>query len=426
MATYYLDLFARKAASPRTANTAAQFFRGAGALSGDYPDGITSVEGVPATADVVVQLRAPGSPFDGTTVSFAASDVSGVWSAEAVRPGLKYAVVGRKATHRDVIQSEVTPLMPLEMAQLKPLVLPGTTDRLFTLRATGGVPPYTYEITSTPPYWMAVVGDQLQATDIPTTPSTGTVTLQVTDSASNTDSSTVAYSTHPIPLRIATSSATLVAADPSTALSGHVTAEFGAPPYTYSVLSGALPAGVTLDTSTGAFAGTLSATETTYNFTIAATDSDTVPSTVSRAFKVVVSSREKHRYWRINITAANAYAALSEMEMSATAGGPNLCVGGAAIASGIFAAGYEAAFAFNGSFTDPSWASATASSGWIGYDFGLPMPVAEVRIASRYTYSQSPNTFSIQYSDDGTSWTTTTSYSGQTSWPTAAFKTFAA
>lgn len=425
MATYYLGLFSRRTSSPRTAHTGASFFRGAGEFAGEYPDGITSVEGVPAAADVVVQLRAPGTPFDGLTVTAVSSNVAGVWAVDAVRPGLKYSVVGRKDTQRDVIHSEVVPLAPLKIAPLGTLVLPGSEDRSYTLRAYGGVPPYTYSITSTPPTWMAVSGDQLVVTAAPSTVSSGTATVMVTDSRSATSSMTVPYRTFVIPLRMATSSAANQSVSPSTAFSGFFTVKNGVPPYTYSVSAGALPSGVTLNTSTGEFSGTLSATETTYNFTITATDA--ASSTVSRAFRLVVSSLAKHRYWRINITSSNTYCSVTEIEMAATAAGANMCTGGGAIASGNYGAGHEEANAFNGVLGDPPWASANSSSGWIGYDFGTPMPVAEVRICARYgTYVQSPNTFAIQYSDDAASWTTTTSYSGQTSWPTAAFKTFAA
>jgi hypothetical protein len=58
---------------------------------------------------------------------------------------------------------------------------------------------------------------------------------------------------------------------------------------TYAVTSGALPGGVSLNTSTGAITGTESGAtaETTYNFTITATDAEA--QTASRAFSITVT-----------------------------------------------------------------------------------------------------------------------------------------
>lgn len=58
---------------------------------------------------------------------------------------------------------------------------------------------------------------------------------------------------------------------------------------TYAVTSGALPGGVSLNTSTGAITGTESGAtaETTYNFTITATDAES--QTASRAFSITVT-----------------------------------------------------------------------------------------------------------------------------------------
>ena len=58
---------------------------------------------------------------------------------------------------------------------------------------------------------------------------------------------------------------------------------------TYAVTSGALPNGVSLNTTTGAITGTESGAtaETTYNFTITATDAES--QTASRAFSITVT-----------------------------------------------------------------------------------------------------------------------------------------
>ena len=57
----------------------------------------------------------------------------------------------------------------------------------------------------------------------------------------------------------------------------------------YAIVSGALPGGGSLNTSTGAITGTESGatTSTTYNFTIRATDAQA--QTANRAFSITVS-----------------------------------------------------------------------------------------------------------------------------------------
>lgn len=84
-------------------------YGGAGYLAGEFPDGITSVEGVPTTAEVSVRLRAPGRAMDGTVLAVTVSNAAGEWNVSGLNPALRFDVVGRKADERDAIASDVTP-----------------------------------------------------------------------------------------------------------------------------------------------------------------------------------------------------------------------------------------------------------------------------------------------------------------------------
>ncbi|USQ15300.1 putative Ig domain-containing protein (plasmid) [Legionella lytica] len=71
------------------------------------------------------------------------------------------------------------------------------------------------------------------------------------------------------------------------AYSQTITASDGTPPYTYALVSGALPTGLTLNTSTGKITGTPT-TAGTFSFTIGATDANA--NTGSRTYSVAISS----------------------------------------------------------------------------------------------------------------------------------------
>ncbi len=96
-------------------------------------------------------------------------------------------------------------------------------------------------------------------------------TVRATDSAGNTG--TRAYDLHVHPGNVLTiNPATLAGPNQGTPYSQTVVATGGVAPYTYSVVSGALPTGLTLDPATGLISGTPSASGT-FNVTIGAVDS---------------------------------------------------------------------------------------------------------------------------------------------------------
>ncbi|WP_058051083.1 putative Ig domain-containing protein, partial [Janthinobacterium sp. Ant5-2-1] len=84
---------------------------------------------------------------------------------------------------------------------------------------------------------------------------------------------------------------TVPAATVGTAYSQNVTAANGTGPYTYAISAGALPAGVSLNTATGALSGTPTAGGV-FNFTVRATDSSTGsgPYSGARAYSLTVAA----------------------------------------------------------------------------------------------------------------------------------------
>lgn len=121
-----------------------------------------------------------------------------------------------------------------------------------------------------------------------------------------------------------------------------------------------------------------------------------------------------HEYWRI-YESANGVCKIREIEMALVAAGADQCTGGTATASSDN--GFDvAANAFDD--TSNSWESAGSTGPhWIEYQFTSAQTILEIRLVAGSTPSQMPSTFDIQYSDNGSDWTTTITYSGN-SWST--------
>ena len=164
----------------------------------------------------------------------------------------------------------------------------GTVGTAYTgsLVASNGTAPYTYSITvgSLPP-GLTLNPATGAITGTPTTSGPFSFTASVTDSTKNTAATTTSNCT--ITIQTSTQKApTLLAQCPSNAAqagvaySSSVVVTGGVPGYTFSVSSGSLPPGLTLNTTTGAITGTPT-TSGSYGFTIKVVDSigDTAYST---------------------------------------------------------------------------------------------------------------------------------------------------
>src|SRR5207249_4718900 len=138
-----------------------------------------------------------------------------------------------------------------------------------TLAATGGTPPYAWSVISgSLPAGLTLNVTSGAISGTPTTAGTSNFTVQVRDSERGEASKafTLTINSTAPPLSITTTSP-LAGGTAGTAYSQTLAATGGAPPYGWSVISGSLPAGLTLNTTSGAISGTPT-TAGTSNFTV--------------------------------------------------------------------------------------------------------------------------------------------------------------
>lgn len=83
---------------------------GNGYLAGEFPDGITTIDGVPNPATIRVLLRTSSDhPGDGVLVAEVQSNQDGTWRVDGLNQNLRYDVVGRSEGFNDVIVANVQP-----------------------------------------------------------------------------------------------------------------------------------------------------------------------------------------------------------------------------------------------------------------------------------------------------------------------------
>ena len=162
------------------------------------------------------------------------------------------------------------------------------------LGASGGVPPLTWSITSgSPPPGLTLTSMTGQISGTPTTQGSFPFTVEVTDSSllpPNNHSQTATQALTitvgpPGPLSIVTTS--LPQGQSASLYSQTIVETGGVGPFTWTITSGILPSGMSLDPSTGAISGIATAVETN-TFTVQVTDSESPPASASATFALSV------------------------------------------------------------------------------------------------------------------------------------------
>jgi hypothetical protein len=176
--------------------------------------------------------------------------------------------------------------VPLSITTPSPLPN-GVVGAAYTLTfaGTGGAPPYNWELSAGAlPPGLAVNGLTGGLTGTPTAAGTYNFTLQVVDSTERT-----APKAFTITVIAAVKISTAPALPDGTAgvlYTVQFLASGGVTPYTWSVASGSIPSGLSLNTATGLLSGTPDSS-LTYTFTIAVTDQNGQKDSAAYTIKIV-------------------------------------------------------------------------------------------------------------------------------------------
>ena len=175
------------------------------------------------------------------------------------------------------------------------------------IQATGGTTPYSWSISAGAlPAGLTLTAGTGSISGTPTASGSFSFTAKVTDSTSpTTQTATKAFNltiaAAPNPVQITTTS--LPSGQVNTAYSTTLAASNGATPYSWSITSGSLPAGLTLTAATGAISGTPTAAGTS-SFTVKVTDSGSPATSASANLSITVASAQSSHSVLLNWTAS--------------------------------------------------------------------------------------------------------------------------
>lgn len=234
-----------------------------------------AVSGMAFTQQPIVQVaNAQGQPVAGSGVSVTAAIQSGAgtltgaatvttnaggaatFTTLTLSPAGDYTLVFSAANLASATSASFTVVDPLAISTTSPLAA-GTVGTPYnqTLTASGGAAPYTWTVvTGTLPAGLTLTSGTGVLSGTPSTAGTVTFTVQVSDAAARTTQKAFALAISGI-LTI-TSASPLPTGTVGALYTQTFAATGGAPPYTWSVAAGSLPAGLVLNTANGSLSGT--------------------------------------------------------------------------------------------------------------------------------------------------------------------------
>src|SRR5256712_5659116 len=231
------------------------------------------------------------------------------------------------------------------------------------LSATGGITPYTWSVSSgSLPLGLNLNSSSGAITGTPTTAGTFSFTAQAKDSSPTPQTATASASVLIVDL-LQTTTTSLPDPQVQTSYSVTLTASGGMAPYVWSISSGSLPPGLSLDSSTGVISGVPTSTGS-YAFTVEVSDPPSFPQK-------------------------------SKKNLNATVQPKTLQITTSGLPSGQVQAAYSAALAASGGTTPYSWSVSLGS-----LPAGLSLNASTGAISGTPTQSGTFS-FTIQVNDSG-------------------------
>jgi hypothetical protein len=207
----------------------------------------------------------------GLTLAAATGIISGTPTAVATTPftvTVTDANVDTPGTAKQALSITIATPLTVTPTTLPAAVVGTAYSQKFT--AAGGKAPYTFALTGTLPAGFTFTASTATIAGTATVAESGTFTITATDASNRTVSLPLTLTAAAAPLSV--SPTTLPPATVGVAYSQTLVAKGGAPPYTFALTLGNLPAGFSFNPATQTISGTATAAESG-NFTITVTDS---------------------------------------------------------------------------------------------------------------------------------------------------------
>ncbi len=256
------------------------------------PSSVTGVQGAPFNFPIAITGGTPpftwsiasGTLPGGLSLNSTTGAVTGTPSGLGDFPiSFKVTDIQSRSTQKPITITVSLP--PLTIATA---VIPaGQQGSAFSyqMTAAGGKPPYRWVVnTGALPPGLALAETTGVISGTPSATGTFSFTVDVTDADSRATRKALSIVVTPAPLSIG--AATSFDAMKGTAFSYAPTASGGTPPYTWSISAGVLPAGLSLNSSTGALSGT-PAVPGTYSFVLSVRDQSSAAVNASIQIRVL-------------------------------------------------------------------------------------------------------------------------------------------
>jgi len=217
-----------------------------------------------------------------------------VTSNMAIVPTLNGAIDAYAQNPTDLVLDIFSYYAPITSLAIIATSLPSATltyNYSTTLGASGGVPPYTWSLVSgSLPPGLNPISASGALTGTPTMTGSYPFTVQVADSQSPpaTKSAPLSITVNASVTTLKVVTASLPNGTQNTNYNVMLAASGGLTPYTWSISSGSLPRGLSLNSSTGAITGTPSGGGTS-TFTVGVQDSESPPQTAVRQLSITIS-----------------------------------------------------------------------------------------------------------------------------------------